>query len=490
MNSNEEYLDNLLKSMSDSDNKTEKESNSVMTVDDIEAMFAAAQKAADEEVNSPNHTVESTKDLSNDEIVKLLEESEQTGMADPLYEEDKAVEDDLDALLMNLEQNEDLNEINELLKMADNNELVADNSNEETDSSAFMDEDIKSIEQEEESDSIQKAKKEKKKKRSKKTKVKDQNEGFEEAGEDHKKKGLLGNILSLLTAEDDGNSNATSENQTIMDELAAEDREEENKKKKIKKGKVFGKSIPQKDGEEIKDENKGKQKTVKPKKNPKPKKEKAPKKLKEESYETPSKKISRKSIFVVLLFSVSVFIALMFGIYLGSTMIQKNSAIKAFANRDYITCYEQLYGMKLSDNESRLLHHAEVVLRMQRRIDMYEKYINDDKELEALDSLMRALTGYDELYSKAVSYGAASEIAVIYDEILGILKEQYDLSQEDARAIANCTSNVEYTRYLTALVNGQSVSSDVNSDGIILPIQDMEDVLSAEEELEQPNFAD
>ncbi len=490
MNSNEEYLDNLLKSMSDSDNKPEKASNSVMTEDEIEAMFAAAQKAADGEVNAPNHTVDSTKDLSNDEIVKLLEESEQTGMADPLYEEDKAVEDDLDALLMSLDQNEDLNEINELLKMSDHNEPVADILYEDTDGSTFMDNEMVSIEQEEESDSMQKPKKEKKKKRNKKTKVKDQNEGIEEAGEDQKKKGLLGDLFSLLIAEDDENSNATSENQTIMDELAAEDREEANKKKKIKKGKVFGKAIPKKDGEEIKDENKDKKKTVKPKKNPKPKKEKVPKKVKEESYETPSKKISRKSIFVVLLFSVSVFAALMFGIYLGSTMIQKNSAVKAFANRDYITCYEELYGMKLSDYESRIFHHSEVVLKMQRRIDMYEKFLNDDKELEALDSLMQALTGYDELYSKAVSYGAAGEIAVIYDEILGILKEQYDLSQEDACAIANCTSNVEYTRYLTALVNGQSVSSDVNSDGIILPVQGMEDVLPAEEELEEPNFAD
>lgn len=580
MNSNEDYLDNLLKSMSDSEKKPEKDSNAIMTPEDIEAMFAIAEKVAggesmpsesvkdhttdnqnDGDTNFasnhetsetsesressepsestesceltestefsdkptegiPNHTVESTMDMSVDDIVKLLEESEHNSVQNGTNQNEIGNENDLDTLLQKLDMDKELSEISELLKTADNNEALPDMSNEDSNPIDEIDISMESPENEqnqsiEKQDIQQKKQKEKKIKRENKKKqerkkeqgndeinefnelnefndINEINEHLENHVKREKKQGFLGKLLSVLTTEDDTDEKTISENQSIMEELENEDRKEANKKKKIKKGKMLGNVSSSKDTEEDADIKKNQNKKVKkPKKVASPKKEKLQKKvIKEETFEKPSKKISKRSIFVVLLFSVSVFAALLFGIYIGSTMIQKSSAVKAFENQDYITCYEQLYGMKLTEKQTNMFHHAEVVLKMQRRIDMYESYINEDKELEALDSLMQAIDNYDEIYTKAQSCGATDEVAVLYGKVLGILKEQYNLTEEDARVIVDCTSNVEYTRYLTALIGGENVSSDDNTGGIVIPKQEMADVLPAEEELIEPNFAD
>lgn len=204
MSSNEEYLDNLLKSMSDNSND-----GGIMSSEEIEAMFAAAEAAAqaidkeeEEEKQTPvieetaeeietsvlekpaekfpeaayketdakevsesayeedelsrmlneltaedeepqtfetsveellsadaKPTVESTRNLSQEEIEQLLAASN-PGTPEPAKEEEQlidegdALEDDLMALLGSLQDDGDLGEINDLLEKAENNEAV------------------------------------------------------------------------------------------------------------------------------------------------------------------------------------------------------------------------------------------------------------------------------------------------------------------------------------------------------------------------------
>jgi len=180
---------------------------------------------------------------------------------------------------------------------------------------------------------------------------------------------------------------------------------------------------------------------------------------------------------------------LFLGIFL-SNFIRMQSAKVAFEKQDYMTCYEEMYGLNLTEEENEIFKHAEIVLKVQRRIDVYEKYMREDNELYALDSLMQAVAGYDEMYAKAQTYGAANEVAALYNLILKILEDNYGLTQDVARAIALCESNVDYTRYLTALTEGSSVTEEGGGGSLTLPAEGMQDVLPAEEELTQPNFVD
>lgn len=527
MNSNEEYLDSLLKSISDNDKKKE-DNNSIMTPEEIEAMFEVAEKVAGgesvplESKEDMFHQIEEDHgDMSSDDIVKLLEEAENSDVGDSNSKEetdntsDYAAVNDLDMLLQNLNfDNEisDIGDIDDLLKINEDETPAYISESDANDIHDLFsgDENTDHVHNvQEEKDNRKKERKKKFKLFKKKSTESNPNNNEQNISEKdiseqdmgivneyneskEKRKSFLIKLITTLMAEDDTNEEVRNENSSLTGgEL--EEQKESKKKKKSKKDKGTSNGNSKKNaGDEEDDDTKktGNKKLKKAAKKSKPKKAKEPKDQKVESFEIPPKKISKKSIFVIFLFSGSIFVAILFGIDIGSSFIQKNNAEKAFERHDYLTCYEQLYGLELTDKQANMFNYAEVVLKLQRRIDMYDRFMNEYMELEALDSLLQAVEKYDELYAKAQSYGAHAEVAELYNKILNILTEDYDITEEEARAIVDCPSNVEYTRYLTALVNGEQVSSDENGEGIILPKQELEDVLPAEEELNDSNFMD
>lgn len=588
MSSNEEYLDNLLKSMDDKSSSQGANGEGEMDDEDIDALFAAAERilngelaedepeeevvyktenvsedsakesemepeagldveelvasieepisSMEEEAVSPMEepitameeelissieeeqeayqTVESTKDMSQEEIEALLASTrnqmeESAEEAIPENTEDEAAADDLMALLGGLDSNEDLNAIGDLLEAADNGELPAEEEVPQIEEAEAFSPDIafsagmeeEPAENAEEDGKKGKKKRERKPKKEKKVKEKREKkkkadsvesadamvaegEAGAAAEQPEKKRGLFSKLFTALTEEEE--NNVSDENQAIMQELEEEDLKEAGKKKKIKKGKkpAGGK------GESDEDEEGGakSKKKAKPKKEPKPKKQKEPKEPKEP--EKPGKRISPKSIIVVVLFAATVFGGVFLSISLFSGELRMQSARDAFDQRDYMTCYEEMYGMDLNEEEEIMFRHAQIVLKMQRRIKIYEEYMSEGRELEALDSLMQAVANYDAMYAKAQECGAGPEVAGLYDSIIQILEDNYGVNQEAARAIARCQSNVDYTRYLTALIEGAGVSMGGSQGGITLPDEELKDVLPAEEELDQPGFAD
>lgn len=556
MSSNEEYLDNLLKSMEDADDLQGTNSADEMADEDIDALFAAAERilngelaedepAADgykmaaseknidkepeeepqEAIEEESETeaeeepeaypaMESTEDMSQEEIEALLASTKAAGeeTEEAIPESEEAAQDDLMALLNGLDDNEDLTAIGDLLEAADSGELpvsVEDTEDTGAEEEAFFSPDIaipaereETAEEPEDGGKKAKKKRERKPKKEKKPKEKRGKKKPDAAEEPEaaagpipaepvekqpKKAGLFSKLLSALTEEDE--SAVSDENQAIMQELAEEDLKEAGKKKKMKKGK---KPADGKKGKDDLDEDE--EATGKGKKKGKPKKEKKPKKQKEpkepSAPEKPGKRISPKSIVVVVLFAATVFGGIFLSISLFAGELRMQSAKEAFEERDYMTCYEEMYGMDRNEEEEQMFRHAEIVLKMQRRLTIYEKYMGERRELEALDSLMQAVADYDAMYAKAQEYGAGSEVAQLYDRIIQILEENYGLNQDTARAIALCQSNVDYTRYLTALVAGEGISTDGSQSGISLPEEELQDVLPAEEELNQPEFAD
>lgn len=571
MSSNEEYLDNLLKSMDGNSGSQGADSVEEMDDEDIDALFAAAErilngelsedepeetggyetgtaveasaaepeeeeakqepskesveKAAPadvEEAQEAYPTMESAKDMTQEEIEALLastenQPEEEAGEDEPENTEDTVEQDDLMALLGESDSNGDLSAIGDLLEAADSGELPADTENTDTKGSdaeeteAFFPDIAFPAEMEEEpaedtEDDGKKKKRERKPKKEKKVKEKKEKKTktkSAEAADDttaegesaatdgmveptEKKKGFFSKLLTALTEEEE--SNISDENQAIMQELEEEDLKEAGKKKKMKKGKkpADGKGKDEADEDE-EDIGKGKKKG-KPKKEPKPKKQKEPKEP--AVPEKPGKRISPKSIVVVVLFAATVFGGIFLSILLFSGELRMQSATDAFERGDYMTCYEEMYGMDLNEEEKMMFRHAEIVLKMQRRITTYEKYIGEGRELEALDSLMQAVADYDDMYTKAQECGAGVEVAGLYDRIIQILQDNYGVSQDAARAIALCPSNVDYTRYLTALIAGEGISTGGEQGGISLPEEELQDLLPAEEELNRPGFAD
>lgn len=551
MANNEEYLDSLLKSMNDTEKQEDKD---FMTSKEIEEMFAVIDRITNqeegqeyaefmpqpatveepdiipaqegtigeptvveeqpmkeeqsmkeeqpmeeelpvtEELQQEEYSVENTGMMSEQEIEGLLNATAQHAEEDlPATKEEEEISledmnnDDLLALLGSLDAQSQLGNIDELIETPTAMEIPAGEEIKAAETAGESDgekKERKKKEKQQKQEAKKRAKEEKKaakeeKKAAKVAENKNQKEAAE--GQKEKGKGRLSGLFAFFTEEDE--ESVSEENRAIIEELEAEDLAEARKKKKVKTGKM-----PQKDkaGEttDTKENQKEKKAKAKKKKQSKPKKERTDSKKTADDYGR-VKHISKKSVTVIIAFAVTLFLVVFFVGSYFSGKIQIDRAKKAFQKMDYTTCYAELYGMTLSDEEYEMFKHAELALKMQRRLEVYEMYMEANKKIEALDSLMQAVEGYEEAYAEAMEYGAGAEVAALYDKILAVLENTYGVSRKEAHAIAACESDVEYTRYLTALVQG-----GLESNGVNVPQDDMQDILPVEEELGNPEFTD
>ncbi len=317
-----------------------------------------------------------------------------------------------------------------------------------------------------------------------------------------KKPGFFKRLLALFTEEATPEEEPQKdENEEVLEELEKEDKtaEQDKKKKKEKKKKdkpAKGKGTKknakagnEEDGDEEEDgkpeKGKGKDKGK-----DKGKAKKAPQKKKEkpevsEQEEKVSKGYTKKNIILVCLFSAAVFAALYLSISYVAPGYAKKNAVTAFENQDYLTCYEILYGQKLTEREQQLFTFSNMVLRMQKKINDYDKYVEDGENLYALDSLMQAVEEYEETQEEALACGADGEMLKLYREVLTILRENYGLDEEGVRSIAFCDNKVEYTRMLDTLINGGTV--DIK-DEPATDTEDLPDLLPEEEETDDTEF--
>lgn len=442
-------LDELLMSMKDQDGEQEPEPQKV------------EEKPAENHVEDEHSTLE-----------KAQSEEDVTGLLDQMAGKD-----------------EDLSDINEMLKKVDNNESL-DTS--DADMLALL-EGIKEAPSEEAStaegpdgaeDSAEnlktkkkkekRAKKEKKEKKPRKklfgkSKVEPEEAGGAEASLDdaldsirdkdteagqEKKPGLFARLWQFLTEETEeiedevnkGAENATGENAEILKELDAEDTNKKKKKKdKKKKGKKAGKAAAE--GAEGEEGENAEDAPAKKKK----KKEKKEKKEKEKRPPEP-KVLTRRATIALVAFCATLIAAITFLSSFLPEYADKTEARRAFYAEDYQTVYEQLNNKKLGSSDEIMYQRATEVLSLQHKLDSYQNRMALGEDMEALDALFQGVDLYIELAGSDTS-GALSELTAIYQQICTILQDNYGVSAEEAVEI-NGYDNETYTRKLDSLLHG------------------------------------
>ncbi|MCL2254354.1 MAG: hypothetical protein FWC09_07900, partial [Lachnospiraceae bacterium] len=362
---------------------------------------------------------------------------------------------DIGDLLTNMSDDEDISDIKDLLEKDENNELIEDDMFSlldgmgEYSSGGEDDSDVMSLfndAADQEKDGAKKKRKGKKNKKGKSEDLSDEELAFSpEEFDDQiglkKKKGFFSRILQSLTESDDESEeidvaikSVSAENLDILNELEAED----------------GKSAGKKDKKDKKAE---KPKKEKKPKEPKPKKEKAPKKEKEpEVPEKPTKKISKKNILLVFVFSTTLLTAIIALCMLIPDYLQREEAKSAFQSEDFKAIYGLLYAKNRDYSDDIIFNQAQVILKMDRALESYEIYKSLDKPVEALNSLLKGITRYDELQTENL-YGAEQRVASSYRDVLNALSTEYGLSEASAREIL-ALDNERYTRKIYELTLG------------------------------------
>ena len=462
-------LDDLLMSMKDQDGEQEPEPQEV------------------EEKSAENHTEDENRQLGKDQS-----EEDVTGLLDQMAGTD-----------------EDLSDINEMLKKVDNNESL-DTS--DADMLALL-EGIKEAPSEgtsaeegpagaEDSEEEPKAKKKKEKSAKKEKKEKKprkklfgkskaesvetgeaEGEANQENGESADEVGFMtdeGAEVSLDDALDsirDKDAEAgmekkpgffarlwhflTEEAEEIEDEVSkgaenatgenAEiikelDNEDANKKKKKDKKKK-GKKAGKAVPEEGAEEEEGENAGGAPAK----KKKKKEKQEKEKRPPEP-KVLTRRATIVLVAFCVTLIAAITFLSSFLPEYADRTEARRAFYAGDYKTVYEQLNNKKLGSSDEIMYQCATEILSLQHKLDSYHNRMALGEDMEALDALFQGVDLYIELAGSDTS-GSQNELTAIYQQICTILQDDYGVSPEEAVEI-NGYDNETYTRKLDSILHG------------------------------------
>lgn len=561
MSTDEEYLDSLLKSMEENPvaNRTdfpsifqEEEPLKEKTVfKDIEPEETESFTERSEEEPKPEEFISDDKEIElvepEPEETPVLSEEEawkesldellagaEDGLAEKESEKDEALdEDELSSLFDALENDqdnitdkqseinelegldvtdiidhmdgtdEDLNEINDLLKKTDLNEAIDTSTSEEIFSHGDVSSDddmlelLNSMNEEptasgEEEITSKKKKKAfslpfgKKKESKQKTDASEENSANSEEDGKEKKKGFWHRLMEELTREEEEpeNQESVDENEEILKELEAEDQIKEKKKnkkekkKKDKKGKKSKNASADEENEDASGEAESKKKKKKPKRE---KKEKA-KGPKEKS----PRILSKKMLFSMIAFCATIIAAIvLLSIFLPDYADKKN-ARTAFYTGDYSKVYELLYDKNLNQSDQLIFERANVVLKLQRRLDSYELNKKIGQEAEALDALLQGTLKYEEILSDA-TYGAEEELQALYRKILDHLEQDYGIGEEEARTI-NSYDSETYSRKIYSVVNGEDFSDleqEAGEEGKTADNDKLQDVLPEEEDLIQ-----
>lgn len=389
-------------------------------------------------------------------------------------EKDQSGEDVTGLLDQMAGTDEDLSDINEMLKKVDNNESL-DTSNadmlallegireapsegtsatEEQDSMEDLTEDPRAKKKKEKR--VKKEKKEKKprKKLFGKSKTDPEESGEGKAGQE-KKPGLFARLWQFLTEEaeeiedevDKGAENATGENAEIIKELDAEDSDKNKKKKKEKKKKNKKADKAAAEGTEGEEGENAEEASTKKKK----KKEKKEKKEKEKRPPEP-KILTRRTMIVLVAFCATLIAAITFLSSFLPEYADKTEARRAFYAGDYQTVYEQLNNKKLGSSDEIMYQRATEILSLQHKLDSYQNRMVLGEDMDALDALFQGVDLYLEFAGSDTS-GALNELTEVYQQICTILQNDYGVSAEEAVEI-NGYDNETYTRKLDSLLHG------------------------------------
>ncbi len=383
------------------------------------------------------------------------------------------------------EDSAELDEISDLLKSIDSNEVE---QADDTDVLNLLNEAVTKQEEIENQAAMEKAREEAqaeynefKEKKAKEEESKNKKSIFsffkkkkeENAEETPKKESKLAKILAFLTAEeeepeseDDGLLNATDlnptegagassegfedvpgENKEILEEMDKEGEEEGGKKKKKKKKKKGkGDKGKEAEGEEGEEGEEGAAKEKKPKKE---KKERKPLVLDIDT----GKPLSKRNVKLIGVLAATLLVCILLICKFIPGMLINSSARKAYYVGDYETTYNTFFGEKLSESDQILFDRSTIILKMLHKYDAFQAYMNMNMRVEALDQLLQGVSNYEEWLFVAESTGATEEFNQAYTKVVGALSMTFGLTEEDAKKVLSLPTDLEYSLMCESIAN-------------------------------------
>lgn len=449
MGDTEEYLDDLLHSISDGSGEEEeflKQFEEELSQDDSSEDFLKQLEETDiDDISLPEETdagiTEMLGDLESMPTPEIKEKPETVSESDNADDSADSQDDDLMALLSGLAEDPELNPVSE--KMPEVNLSESGAMEQETENTAedvnltdelnhmdiptvedsapqddlfglsamdiFGDEDISALDELKEASVEEEAKEEKENKKAKK-------------GDKKEKNGLFQKLSLILFGEEEEEEFPTEEQL----QLAKEEKEKKKKEKAEAKAKK-------------KEENAAKKAE---KKANKPKKEKKPKAPKEKDNTPP---LPKKPIILMAIMSLSILVLVMLGSSAIGYSVARGEAKSAYKSGDYVTAYAKMAGYEIKEKDKDFFIQAGLLATIQEEYNAYQVMRDLGKNEMALDCLVRGIGRYDRNIDDASEYGIAPEYNTLKDQMVTELSNTFGIDEEKAREIYGQRGRRKYT---------------------------------------------
>lgn len=229
-------------------------------------------------------------------------------------------------------------------------------------------------------------------------------------------------------------------------EAALRAKEEKEKKKKPKKTKEELEGEKKQKAQEKKEKQEAAKKIKEAKKKEKEELKKKKKEERAQEEEVDEGRINRLGATIVFAFFGLLCAGVIFGSRSFSYSHSIEKATEFFGVQQYNEAYEEVRGVKVKEDDLEIYDQIMTVMYVNKQLNSYNNYYGLKMYPEALDSLLKGLKRYDEYISYAKDLGIESDMDYVKGQILGELKEMYQISEKDAYQIIEMESQEEYSR--------------------------------------------
>ena len=282
---------------------------------------------------------------------------------------------------------------------------------------------------------VKKDAEERKKKKEKQVKrLKKEKEALEEGeGGKEKRPGffkrLFGNVVTEEIAEAERQAKLDEEEKAkTKAEEKVKDEQEKQAKKELKA-----------EEKQLKKEEKAAKKAKKAEEKAAKKAEKAAKKAEEKELEEKEVvgKLNKAGVTVVVVCAVMMLAGVIIGTNIFGYRLSKSETERYFQLKRYSDAYDEVIGSKLQKKDPDEYEKIITVMKVQQSLDTYNSYTAMKYYPDALNALLRGLQKYDENIDTARDLEVDGDLKVCRDKILGILRDEFRLSESQAYAILN-----------------------------------------------------
>ncbi len=198
---------------------------------------------------------------------------------------------------------------------------------------------------------------------------------------------------------------------------------------------------------EPKKEKRKKEKKEKKEKKPKEKKEKKVKPKKEKKPKEPdlSPPLPKKPVILITVMAASIFLLILLGSNFMSYSEDLSASKESYRNGRYVEAYTTISGRNVKSGDQQFYNQCAVMAMIEEEYQAYVALMDAKEYTMALDSLIRGIGRYDKYYEKAAEYDILPEYDELGQKIEQVLGEQFGMTSDQARELYGMRRREDYS---------------------------------------------